>query len=310
MPRCIAGFPLHVTVKHASMFRKLAFSLVKNWRLTPVKYAFSPGNVGHIEHLKEWLPGKVWESDKSNWDFMFHGWIADATRDVVKALVIKPADWDTERLEKYFKDVDGCWEQVFHTAKYRTSDGTEFSVETPGIMKSGWFMTIAINSIAQLVVHVDACITLGLQDEQILSTPIFVGGDDVNQQPLEGVTVEEYVEAAAKSGVDMEVHERDSLEESEYFSNDIRMNEEGFTFHPKRWTKHIEHLKVVKIEDLGDALCSHMENYRHDVEKFNLLTKMYLNMQDQYPAQFPTSRLRSRELLVAKQRGYEALYME
>ena len=45
MPRCIAGFPLHGTIKHASVFKNLAFSLVSNWKKTPVKYAFSPAKL-------------------------------------------------------------------------------------------------------------------------------------------------------------------------------------------------------------------------------------------------------------------------
>lgn len=174
-------------------------------------------------------------------------------------------------------------------------------------MKSGWFMTIAVNSIAQLNVHVITCIRLGMSDEEILALRIFAGGDDVNQEPVPA-GVEAYVAEAAKLGVEMEIHERESIYHSEYFSNDLRMGKEGPQFFPKRWTKHIEHLKVVKLEDLGDALCSHMENYRHDVEKFNLLNKMYLNLHEKHPHEFPIKRLQSRSLLLAKQYGYEAAF--
>lgn len=171
-------------------------------------------------------------------------------------------------------------------------------------MKSGWYMTIAANSIAQLVVHVMTCIRLGMTDEDIVSTPIVAGGDDVNQTPVEAGK-DRYLEEAAKLGIGMEIHERDDLYQSEYFSSDLRLGKEGPEFFPKRWTKHIEHLKTVKRENLADALVSHMENYRHHVAKFNLLLKMYMSLEEKYPDEFPKSKLVSRHLLLARQYGYE-----
>nr|UHS71969.1 MAG: hypothetical protein 1 [Luteoviridae sp.] len=304
MPRCIEGFPLHVTVKHASVFRQLCIALVKQWKNTPVKYAFAPGNPGHIEHLKSVLPDKVWESDKSNWDYMMSLWMANCTRDAVKMLAIKPSQWTEEEYQTYLTDIDECFKQVFEEATYRTSDGTAFKPRHHGIMKSGWFMTIGANSITQLVVHVMTCIRLNMTNEEILGSPIFVGGDDVNQAPVEA-GVEAYIGCAKELGVAMEIHQRDSLYQAEYFSSDLRLGPEGPQYFPKRWTKHIEHLKVVKKEFLGDALISHMENYRHDVPKFDLLNKIYLAMHDKYPGDFLKSRLVSRAMLLARQYGYE-----
>jgi hypothetical protein len=304
MPRIITGMPLHVTVKHAAMFRNLATTLVANWKDTPVKYAFSPANPGHIEHLKRVLPGRVFESDKSNWDFMMYDYIADACCGVVKNLAIKPPEWEESQFEQYLTDVDHAFEQVFTNSKYRTSDGHVFTMKTKGIMKSGWFMTIAVNSIAQLVCHVLTMMKLGYDDEAIIAKPIFVGGDDVNQD-LEGVDLGQYVCEAAKMGIEMEIHERVNLESSEYFSNDIRLERGKFTYYPKRFSKHIEHLKVVKKDDLSNALVSHMENYRHDYDKFALFEGIYHQLREKYPAEFPLSALKSRSYLVGKQYGYE-----
>jgi hypothetical protein len=304
MPRCIAGFPLHVTVKHASVFNELAVVLVKQWKKTPVNYAFSPANPGHIEHLAEWLPGKVWESDKSNWDYMMHSWIAAAACGVVKKLAIQPKEWTAEQYQQYLSDIDNCFKQVFECATYRTSDGHAYKPHESGIMKSGWYMTIAINSISQLAVHVMTCMRLSMSDEEILDLPIFAGGDDVNQSPVPA-GIEKYVQAAQELGVEMEIHEREDLYHSEYFSNDLRMGKEGPTYHPKRWTKHIEHLRVVKLEHLGDALCSHMENYRHDDAKFAVLRKMYLTLNEKHPHELPIHKLSSQSLLLARQYGYE-----
>lgn len=304
MPRIVINLPLDTTVKHASVFKNLSINLVKKWKENPVKYAFAPGNPGHIEHLASCLPGEIWESDKGNWDYMYFPWIANTTCQVVKHLAVRHPKWSEEQFETYLKDVDGCFDDIFKKTVYRTSDGTIFVPADEGIMKSGWFFTIGGNSIAQLVTHVMTCIRLGLTDDEIVGLKIVAGGDDVNQEPVPG-GVAKYIACAAKMGVEMEIHERKSIYESEYFSSDLRMGEDGPEFFPKRWTKHIEHLKVIKIEDLADALCSHMENYRHDVGKFRFLEDMYHQLRDKHPTEFPVSKLTSRSLLIAKQYGYE-----
>nr|WRQ64782.1 polyprotein [Sobelivirales sp.]WRQ64837.1 polyprotein [Sobelivirales sp.] len=304
MPRVIAGFPLDVTVKHAAVFRNLSFSAVKNWKKTPVKYAFAPANPGHLEHMSSVLNGAVWESDKSTWDYNFYQWIANVTCGSVKHLALQPKEWTTEQYKEYLLDVENCFKQVFEHATYRTSDGTCFKPTSAGIMKSGWFMTIVANSIAQLAVHVMACMRLEMTDEEIMDLPIVAGGDDVNQAPVPA-GIEAYLLKAQELGVAMEIHEREDLWHSEYFSSDLRMGKEGPEYFPKRWTKHIEHLKVIKREFLGDALCSHMENYRHDDAKFAVLRKMYLTLNERYPHEFPLNRMSSQNLLRARQYGYE-----
>nr|WPR18437.1 MAG: protease polymerase P70 [Crogonang virus 88] len=306
MPRVITGFPLHVTVKHAAIFRPLMMALTKQWKRNPVKFAFSPAKVGHIEHLAEVLSGKVWESDKGTWDYNYFMWIANCCRDATKMLALKPPSWSEEEYQRYLTDIDGAFKQVLQETDYRTSDGHLYDPTHDGIMKSGWFMTIAQNSIAQLVVHVMTCMRLGYGDEEIMALAIVAGGDDVNQEPVPA-GVEAYVAAATELGVEMEIHQRESLYHSEFFSNDLRMGKDGPTFHPKRWTKHIEHLKVIKRDCLGGALVSHMYNYRHEPEKFELLNKMYHALNDKFPVDFPINKLVSRNLLCASQYGHESL---
>jgi len=307
MPRGITNFPLHATICHASILKNFAFAVVKNLKQLPIKYAWSPANPGHLEHLKETLPGKIWESDKEVWDFSWLSWHSFVCREVTKLLAVKPPSWNEARYLKYMADVDGMFEQVFVKSRYRVSDGTVFEVKEEGIMKSGWFGTILYNSIAQLACHIMTCIRLGLSDDDILAIAIVAGGDDVNQDPA-GLDVDAYTEASRQLGVKMVIHEREDLEHSEYFSNDIRKGPEGLAYFPKRWTKHIEHLKTVKLEHLGNALVSHMENYRHDADKFALLEKLYHDLRESHPEHFPVSELNSRQYLLAKQYGYESAW--
>jgi hypothetical protein len=308
MARCITGLPLHALVNHACIFKNFFSNLIYKWKEIPVKYAFNPASTGHLEHLKEVLPGKVWESDKSKWDFNYHLWVADLTCKVTQNLAVRHPSWDEAKLAKYRDDIKKAFDQVFLDSEYRTSDGTTFKLKVGGAMKSGWFGTIAFNSIAQVVVDVAVKVRLGMDDDSILSLAIVAGGDDVNQD-LTGVDMKKYLSISKELGIEMEIHERESLEHSEYFSNDIRRDNIGrLVYFPKRFTKHIEHMKTVKLEDLANALCSHMENYRHDSEKFALFENIYHRLRLTHPGHFPIAMLKSRDQLVAKQYGYEHMW--
>jgi len=305
MPRCIAGLPTDSLVNHACIFKNFFSNLIHKWRDLPVKYAFNPASTGHMEHLKDVLPGKVWESDKKNWDFMYYEWIAEIVCKTTQNLAVRHPTWDEDRLSKYRNDISLAFDQVFKNTSYRTSDGTLFELKIGGIMKSGWFGTIAFNSIAQVVVDVTVKVLIGMTDSEIYELAIVAGGDDVNQD-LTGVDMVKYLSTAKDLGVEMEIHEKEDLEHSEYFSNDIRRDDmDRLTFHPKRFTKHIEHMKTVKLDDLANALCSHMENYRHEKDRFVLLENVYHELRNTHPAQFPINMLKSRDQLIAKQYGYE-----
>nr|UHS71939.1 MAG: hypothetical protein 1 [Luteoviridae sp.] len=307
MPRIICGMPLHVTVKHASIFLNLCKALVDGWQKSPIKYAFVPSKPGHLEHLKEVLPGKVYESDKSNWDFNVLKWMKEVTIEVVQNLAIKPPEWSEQDFCDYLIDVEKAFDQMFDKNRYRTSDGHVFKMKGSGIMKSGWFCTIAANSIMQLVIHVMTMIELGYEDDEIINNwAVVAGGDDVNQD-LDGVDLDKYKQVTASLGVEMEIEERENLESSEFFSSDIRSVKGKLVFYPKRFTKHIEHLRTIKLDDAAQALLSHMENYRHDADRFALFESLYHDLRKDYPAQFPVRMLKSRFALIDKQYGYEAL---
>jgi hypothetical protein len=304
MPRLICNLPLHVTVKHAAIFKNFAFSCAKHFKDSPMMYAFSPANPGHLEQLKKVLPGMIWESDKQTWDYTFVEWLVEVCCRSTQNLALRHPDWTDEQFKAYLDDVREAFQQIFYNSEYRLTDGSTYRMQQAGIMKSGWFLTITINTMAQIAIDVMTQMRLGRSDEQILASPIVAGGDDVNQDPS-GMDKERYVAAAADLGVKMEIHEREDLEHSEFFSSDIRRGPEGLEFHPKRWSKHIEHLKIVKVEHLADALGSHMENYRHSAAKFKLLEDMYHKMRETHPGLFPIEKLKSRQYLIAKQYGYE-----
>lgn len=306
MPRGITGMPLHKTVKHISIFKNLSASFVENWRDSPVKYAFCPSLPGHIKHLKKTLPGRIWQSDKTNWDFMFHEWIVKVLVKVFQKLALRHPTWSEAQFLNYLQDIENAVNEVFNQSQYRTSNGTVYKLKVNGIMKSGWFMTIGGNTTAQIICDVMTLMKLGYTDDEIVNRAIVAGGDDVLQD-LAGVDVEKYKAMSKSLGVDIELEEVDSLEHAEYFSQDIRRDDLGqWQFFMQRFTKHIEHLKVNKLEHVGGALVSHMGNYRHHPQRFEFFENLYHQLRKLYPEQFPLGPLKSRQTLLAIQYGHES----
>lgn len=306
MPRGINAMPLHKTVKHVSIFKNLSASFVENWRDTPVKYAFCPSLPGHIKHLKKCLPGRIWQSDKTNWDFMVQPWMVECLSLTFQKLALRNPSWTEEKYLAYLEDVDKAVKEVFCQSEYRTSNGTSFKMLVDGIMKSGWFMTIGGNTTLQIICHVMVMLLLEYTDEQIVEQPIVAGGDDVLQD-LTGVDVEKYKAVSKSIGVDVELEEVADLEHSEFFSQDIRRDDLGqWQFFMQRFTKHVEHLKVNKIEDVGGALLSHMGNYRHHPERFLFFENLYHELRKEHPDYFPLKPLKSRQTLLAIQYGHES----
>jgi len=89
MPRGVAGFPIHKMIKNQAIFRPMLENAVENWKMSPVKYAFSPGNPGHCEHLDSLFEGRhVYESDKSNWDFNMFPYFFEVLSELVVELAV------------------------------------------------------------------------------------------------------------------------------------------------------------------------------------------------------------------------------
>lgn len=311
MPRIIVGLPLHKLLKHASVFKNLAFSMTDNWKKSPVKYAFAHGNAGHIENLAQWLGrGKLQESDKKNWDYMFQEWCFVACRKIVQELAVRPLNMPEEEFAQYLVDVEAAFAEICVNSRYRTSSGHVYSPKANGIMKSGWFLTIVVNSMAQITLNTLVLMRLGCTDEEILDKhKIVAGGDDV-LQTLDGIDLVEYAKIAARLGMPIEEFvERESFAKCEFFSHEIMLDEltGSWKFLPVRFSKHIENLKKVKTEDLPQALRSAMGNWRWGRKEFDFFENMYKSFRLKEPAVFPLSNLETRQRWINRQLGYEVM---
>jgi len=310
MPRPVTGMPLHKTLKNNCVFSSFANVLVEKWKESPVKYAFNPQRAGDIRHLASIFEGRqVVESDKSNWDYNYFPYLFEISSKVTQNLAVRPDGMTEEEFEAFKRDVQSCYDEVVEHAVYRCTNGNLFKPETPGCMKSGWFMTIAANSIGQLALHVLTMLRMGHSAEQILSRDyaIVVGGDDVLQTFPKTFSTEDYRQKLSELGFvvsDFKIHKQ--FNGCEFFSNEFKLEDGVWQYHPTRFTKHVAHLRVTKMADMGAALSCHMLNHVWNAKRFKFFEEMFQALRKKNPDLFPLTFLKSRQRLQYKVLGLES----
>jgi len=310
MPRIIVGNPVTKMVKHAALSKEFAHSLVDNWKNSPVKYTFAPNKPGHCEHMNRFFKNrKVYESDKSTWDYNCFQYIFDICEKVMIGLAVKDIDMSDKEFEEWQLDVSSMFKEMTQEFVYRSASGECLKAAFDGIMKSGWFLTIANNSVAQLIVNTLILIRLKIDDEAILSQDfkILVGGDDVLQTFPDGFDTEEYRREASLLGFELdEFKVHDSLDGAEFFSQKFKVISNTMVeYHPCNFAKCVANMVNTKHEDLANALSSHMINYAFNAEKFAFFQKMFMTFRKENAALFPLNLYRDRADTIFMVKGFE-----
>ncbi len=308
MARNITGMPLHKMIKNQAVFENFRNAMMDNWMESPAKYCFSPLVPGHIKHLANVFgKDKVYASDKSNWDFNCFGYMFEIASDIICELACQPDGMSDEQFNEYIADVRGCIDEVNKNVRYRCTNGNVYQSEHDGIMKSGWLLTIDVNTISQIALDVLIKVRMGLTDKEILSCgKIVAGGDDVLQSFPDKFDTKKYLVTAEELGFklsDFEVTK--TFDGCEFFSNRFTKLDGVWTFKPERFSKHIEKLKTCKFEDLPQALASHMYNYAWDKKRFDFFVNMYKKLRKDHPNTFPVHLLKTAKQLQFKLMGCE-----
>jgi len=297
-------------VKHQAIFEDLVSTSVQNWGSSPVVGGFSPVVGGHIQNLANRFKGrKVYGSDKPCWDYMYHGYLFEFLEEVLVGLAVPTSQWDDDRFADYLQDVRNAVREVSRQARYRCSDGSVWTTSENGAMKSGWVLTFLANSIGQLIVDSLIKVRMGLTVEETLKKDytIMVGGDDVLQSFPDKFDVEKYRSVGAELGLELEefvVHKK--FDCVEFFSHTFKIQNSRWTYHPTRFTKHVEKLRRCKLDNLPDALINNMRNHVWNTARFKFLQRMYTDLKEKHPKLFLLSKLRSQQQLQAAVTGCEA----
>lgn len=154
------------------LFMKLMWKVVNNYHKTGIMIGWSPVNGGY-RLLESKFSGKTLSMDKKTWDWSVPAWLLDAVCDVIMSLSVSAPVW-------WKKAVRTRFDCLFEDPEFVFSDGSRAKQSQPGIMKSGCYLTILINSVAQILLHEMAIFSLSIPREE--TEPLLVVGDDTLQK--------------------------------------------------------------------------------------------------------------------------------
>lgn len=195
--------------------------------------------------------------DKSTWDWTVPSWLVDLWRDFIVSLAVGSPDWWVRLVDLRFK-------ALFEEPVFQFSDGTQIKQRVRGIMKSGCFLTIILNTVGQSLVHYLACHRLGW--DLYRGQPRIVGDDTVQEAVLD---LQLYVRAIESLGFKVKgAKVRSWIEFCGFaFANN--------TCWPAYWRKHLFSLKHAPF--LLDTLLSYQLIYVNEPQMFAFLQRVAID---------------------------------
>lgn len=155
------------------LFMKLMHKVVRNFHNTRIMIGWSPVQGGYRLIDEFFGDSPTISIDKKAWDWTVPVWLLMAVKNVIKRLAVDPPDW-------WCKAVDSRFAALFINPTFVFPDFTKGKQPSPGVMKSGCYLTIFINSVAQMILHYLAVSNLGLPIES-LDDFIFMGDDSLQK---------------------------------------------------------------------------------------------------------------------------------
>lgn len=241
--RLISAVSLVDTMADRIMFKPLTSQVMRSTCHTPIMIGWSP-MAGGYRYLAEVFKGApVRGLDKTAWDWSCGEWILRRSLQVLHELTLNAPDawfdWTAKR-----------WVALFRDAKFQFSDGTIVQQPGWGIMKSGCYLTIVLNSIGQCIHH-------ALAMQFINANPKFVVmGDDV--------TLEDFV--------DFPLYERIVKDNGAYLKPSVPETFVGFAgwmvegaeVYPEYWRKHVYNILNTDAELLPQVIDAYLILYAFD----------------------------------------------
>lgn len=211
--------------------------------------------------------GRLWNTDKSGWDWNSPGWPYLCCKELRKRLTIG-AD------VKWLSVLDMLYDDTFVNKKVILPDGFVYQQEIAGLMPSGTLTTISDNGLSQLFLDLAACSDLG---EPPLY-PIATGDDVAQRMPRDP---DAYISSIQRYGCKI----KESSVGIDFMGFDI--TEKGFF--PKYLGKHLCNLIHQREEFVAETLDSYLGIYVFDEEMYAFFERVRDHLG------VPDSRSHSRE---------------
>lgn len=167
---------------------------------TPCKVGYNPVFGGYRYIAGLFSGRKVLMCDKKAWDMSVRKWLTDFWEQFIMDLLPRAPAWWVTLHKMRFKSLFGP------DTLFKFTDGSLATQRRWGVMKSGCYLTLLLNSVGQRVLQVLACLRLGLP----IGTMACVGDDTVEDVPED---LEAYLlEIAALGAVVKEFAVSESIE--------------------------------------------------------------------------------------------------
>nr|UGO57192.1 MAG: hypothetical protein 1 [Riboviria sp.] len=192
--RIISAVGLVDTMVDRIQFGWLARISLEQLGRTPSLVGWSPYQGGY-RYLSSLFAGEqVMCADRSNWDWTVRGWLLVAVKEVIRGLALDaPKHWH--------EWLDARWEALFRDAVFGFRSGERIAQPGWGVMKSGCYLTILINSISQVLLH--SLVSMRLRQSPDFDYYKVVGDDTVQRVPP---NVGRYLDELKSLGVKIKEH--------------------------------------------------------------------------------------------------------
>lgn len=188
--RLISGVSLLDTLIDRILFQRIVQAIQDNVGNTPIAVGWNPV-VGaqlfyhHMGHHNQYL-----SVDKSHWDWSVHSWLLEAVKKFFKSTMLYAPNW-------WLKLVDARFRCLFEHPIWEFQDGSTIQQRVPGIMKSGCYLTLMLNSVCQVILHNYVSVQM-----RIPQTPFWTLGDDTIQVLEEGL-INDYLDNLSVLGFEV-----------------------------------------------------------------------------------------------------------
>lgn len=244
--RLISAVSLVDTMVDRVIFGRLVRRVVSTVGSNPIMIGWSPVATGGSSYPRVVFGGKpVRALDKTAWDWTVRGDLLLRLKKLLKRLMLfLPSDLD--------ELIDRRWEALFRDALFCFGDRVQWRQPGWGVMKSGCYLTILLNSVGQLLLHVQACMNLGLS----WRVKCMVMGDDMTVEDFEGF--EDYLMEIRRMGYLV----KDSLPSDVVEFCGFQFI--GYAAIPTYWRKHVYTIAHQAPQVLVETLDSYQLNYAFD----------------------------------------------
>lgn len=202
----------------------MARACLDNVGWTPCMVGWSPVRGGWRPFTELYANKPVLCLDKTMWDWTMQEWLVHAFSAFVENLAIGAPDWMKEMMRLRLK-------LLFKDCVFEFEDQTIVPQQGIGIMKSGCFLTIILNSVCQSMLHYVANQRLGL--DPALNEPRVMGDDTVQHAVPR---LDEYVKHLESLGAQIKGVKIQNWVEFAGFAFD------GNACWPAYWQKHLFNL--------------------------------------------------------------------